>query len=86
MNIKESKELLTGIELVAVTGAKIAKNGIDLSDLTYVLGLIEEFEVLKAAYEGIDQVDDELKELDEKELIELGLQAFSMIKNIKVNL
>lgn len=83
MDIKESIELLNGIELIAVNGAKIAKDGINLSDLAYLVELAKNFEVLKNAYEGIDLIDDEIKELDEKELVELGLKAFSIIKNVK---
>jgi hypothetical protein len=83
MDIKESIELLNGIELIAVNGAKIAKDGINISDLAYLVELAKNFEVLKNAYEGINLIDDEIKELDEKELVELGLKAFSIIKNVK---
>ena len=83
MDIKESIELLNGIELIAVNGAKIAKDGINISDLAHLVELAKNFEVLKDAYVGIDLIDDEVKDLDEKELIELGLKAFSIIKNVK---
>ena len=86
MDIKESKELLEGIEVLAVAGVSIAKDGINISDLAHLVSLAKNFDKLKAAYEGIDLVDDELKELDEKELMELGLLTLNMIKNIKASL
>lgn len=83
MNIKETKELLEGIELIALNGAKIAKDGINISDLAYLVDLAKNFEKLKLAYEGIDLVDDELKDIDEKELIELGVFAFNLVRKVK---
>ena len=82
MEIKETKELLAGIELISVKAGEILKDGIDASDLPKLLELLSNFSVIIEAVKGITEIDDELKELSEQEAIELGLAAYTMIKNI----
>lgn len=84
MNIKESLELLVAVEIVAVSGIEIAKDGIDFSDLSKVIELVKKSEVITAGVKGLDLIDDEIKDLDQAELMQLGLATFSMIKKIIV--
>lgn len=84
MDIKESKELLKGLELVGAAGLKIAKDGKgSVSDLMHVVELVKKFDVLKDAVEGIDKIPAELKDIDEAEIVELGAAAFGLIKALK---
>ena len=82
LGIKESKELLAGIELAAVAGIEIAKDGLDVSDISKALELVKKSDVLIEAVKGIDGIDEEIKDLDQAELIELGTITFSLVKKI----
>ena len=85
-DIKETKELLEGIKLLAISGAKIAKDGIQISDLVHLVDLAKNFEDLKKAYEGMSEIDEEIKDLQEAELMELGVLLFRMLKEVKSEL
>ena len=80
--IKESLELLDGLELVGVAGVKIAKGGLGVEDFAHVVELAKNSDKIVEAGKGLNLVDDEMKDLDEAELLKLGSKAFSMIKNI----
>jgi len=82
MDIKESKELLVGLELVSVTIGDIAKDGIGADDIAKLLPLLSQFQSLIDAVDGIKNIPSEIKDIDQLELIELGTQAYEMIKNI----
>jgi hypothetical protein len=82
VSIKESKELLAGIELLAISGIEIAKDGLDVSDIAKALELIKKIDVILEAVKGIDGLDEEIKDLDQAELIELGTIGFSLVKKI----
>lgn len=82
LGIKESLELIAGIELAAVSGIEIAKDGLGMDDIPKALELIKHSDVLIEAVKGIDQIDDEAKDLDDAELIQLGSKAYAMVKKI----
>lgn len=82
IGIKESLELLKAVELVSVAGVEIAKDGLDASDLEKAYELVKKADVIVEGVKGLDQVDDEVKDLDEQEYIQLGMAAFSLVKNV----
>jgi len=82
LGIKETKELLAGIELVAVSGIEIAKDGLGVDDVPKALELIKKAEVILEAGKGINLIDDELKDLDQAELLELGAISYNLVKKI----
>lgn len=82
MGIKESLEILAAIELLGVSGIEIAKDGINADDISKALDLIKNSDVLVEGVKGINLVDEEIKDLEQEELIQLGLAAFGMIKKI----
>lgn len=81
--MKETLELLAAIELLAVSGIAIAKDGVDASDISKVLELIKKFDVLVEGVKGIDLIDNEVKDIDQMELIALGTALFGTFKAIK---
>lgn len=84
MDIKESKEVLKGLEVVGLAGIAIMKDGkVGVSDLMHIVDLVKKFDVLKDAVEGIKLVGEEIKDLDETEIVELGMATFSLIKTLK---
>lgn len=83
LTVKESKEFLEGLGLLGAKGVAIAKGGLGVDDIPHVVSLAKDFEVLQKAVEGINLVDDELKNLDEAEAIELVACLFGVIKKIR---
>lgn len=82
IGIKESLELFAAIELLAISGIDIAKDGFDMSDISKVLELVKKSDVIISGVKDIDMLDDEVKDLDQAELMQLGVVAFAMIKKI----
>lgn len=80
--IKESKELLNGVELLAVSAKKIAKDGVSLADLPEAIELLKKVDILVEAVKGLESIDEELKDLEQEELVELGLKVFSIVKAV----
>ena len=79
IGIKETKEVLLGLEAVGVK-ASVLKDGFQLADIPVLVGVVSP---LIDALKGINLVDDEIKDLDQAELAELGAAALGTIKKIK---
>ena len=86
VGIEETKEVVKAIEIIAVLGTKTLANGLQLSDFSALGELAKSFSDFKAAIQGISLVDDELKDLDQAELLELGSLVFDMVKKVKAEL
>jgi hypothetical protein len=83
MGIKETKEVLAAIKILSVTGVKTFGDGIQISDLRALSILAKEYKALEDAVKGIDQVDDEIKDIDIMESQELLAAVFDIVKSIK---
>lgn len=81
--MKETLELLAAIELVAVSGIEIAKDGVNAADLPKAIELIKKFDTIVEGAKGLDKLDDEIKDIDQAELIALGSALFTTFKAIK---
>lgn len=79
--IKETKELIAGLAEGAVAGKKltiavkkILENGIGIEDIAHINKLIEaapDMDVINKAVEGADEALEEMKDLDQAEIIEV---------------
>lgn len=86
-DIKNLLELLTAVELLAVTGAKVAKDKeVNKDDLVHVVALAKNFELIANAVKDVDQLDEEMKDLDEAELIAIVSKLFMIVKAVKAEL
>lgn len=83
MDIKNSMEILEAIELLGVSGKKIAKDGVSLADLPEAIELLKKLDVLMAAIKDAELAVDEAKDLDQAELLQLGTKVYGVIKAIK---
>jgi len=88
--IKETTEVLTALLDLSVELAKVFKDGVQVYDSATVLALFSNpvvQEKIKAAYEGVEKVDDELKDLDAMEVLSLvpmaTLKVSELIQAIK---
>lgn len=80
-------ELLSAVEVLAVAGAKIAKDKkVNAEDLPAVIDLIKQLDVVIAGIKDLDKLDEEVKDLDEAELIAIVSKVLIIAKAIKVEL
>ena len=83
--ITQTKELLKGIEVLVEFGAKVAADKkVNAEDLPAVIELAKKFEVLMAAAKDADQIKEELKGLDEAEIVEIIATIYAIAKKFKV--
>lgn len=83
LDIKNIKEVFEALKLIAVSGVKIAKNGVGLEDIKEAVELVKQYEIIEAAIKDINLVVEEAKDLDESESIQLLGLAFDIIKEVK---
>jgi hypothetical protein len=84
MEIKEVKELVKGIELLAVTAAEVMADGkVDSTDLGSAINLLSKSGVIVEAVKGIKEIPAEIKDVDQAELIELGSMLYELIIKVK---
>lgn len=87
MDIKETQELLNAVEVLAVAGAKIAKDKkVNAEDLPAVIDLVKKLDVVLNGIKDLDKLDEEVKDLDEAELIAIVSKVMIIAKTIKAEL
>lgn len=82
--IKETQELLKGIELLLIDVKKVAADGkLNLADLPVAKDLVNQLGELTAAIQGVKEVPAEIKNLSAEELQAVGAQVLAMFAAIK---
>lgn len=75
--IKEIQEFLAGALVLSVTGKKIMADGkIDWADAQHILALHKDVETLVAAFEGLEKIKEEIKDIDAQEALTLVQSLF----------
>ena len=82
-SVKETLEALAALELLSVTAVGILKDGLAADDLPKVLELIKQHQVLIDGFGKMGDIPEEVKDVDQEELIAVGLKVFGTIKSIK---
>jgi hypothetical protein len=83
-DINELLELLDGISVLVNTGVAIgADKQVNASDLTHVVGLLNEVSTIVDAVKGLKELPAEVKDLDQNEVLQLGARVFEMVKDAK---
>ena len=84
MDIKETSELLAGLELVLVSTKKIFADGkVNLADLPAAMALLNKINEITVAIQGADQVPAEIKDLSPEEAQEVVAKLFAVIAAVK---
>lgn len=84
--VKETKEALIALATIGVFVVKRVKDGVDLSDLMALVDKLrdEEFQaIVQAGVDGINLVDDELKDLDLDDYLELAKFIPELVEVLK---
>lgn len=86
MGIKETQEMLAGLNMVSLFVIGRVKDGIDMSDAAAVvekLVMDQEFKsILASAIEGVNKIPAELKDIDLSEALQLGQYEVEQVKKI----
>lgn len=83
VGIKNSLEVVKGLELLAEIAEGVFADGrLDGSDFLVVAAKLKELDIIVDAVQDADEIGKELKDLDEQELIQLGLAAYSLVKKV----
>lgn len=83
-SIKETLEMLDGLGAVAVAVKKIAADGkVNASDLAHVIDLAKKVDVLAAAVDGAGEIVEELKDLDEMEVMTILAKLYEISNKLK---
>ena len=82
--IKESLELLKGLEVLIQDYKKVMADGkVNVQDLAVLGDLMGQLGVLSEAYKGLDLIGKEIKDLDEAEMVQLAVAALALVKSFK---
>lgn len=83
-NVKELKELIIALQIIGVFAKKVAADKkVNLEDLPYLVDLAKQMDEVLAGIDGLGEVDDEIKDIDEAEAMELLGQVLKAVKAIK---
>jgi len=83
VGIKETKELIAGLDVIATTAIKVMDDGkINLSDLAYAMDLFKELNTLIESIKGLSELPTEFKDLDSAEIMDLGADAYALFMKI----
>ena len=81
MNIKETKELFKGCEVIAETLGAVLKDGkVNMADLALLPELAMDFGVFKDAAKDASLILEEMKDLKEEEILEIVMCAYAVAK------
>lgn len=83
LELKETMELVKALELIGVKGKEILKDGIDSNDIVPAIELLKEINVIVEGIKDVKEIGAEMKDLDQEELLQLGMAMFSLYKKIK---
>lgn len=80
---KEIEEVIKALDLVAEFAAKLFADGkVDGNDFVHVVALLQKADVFVDAVKDVKVAGDELKDVDEQELIKLGLAGYALAKKV----
>ncbi len=86
MDIKETLEILEAVKKIAVLGTKTFADGVQISDLGALAELAKDFGTFSEAVKGFELLDDELKDLDQAEIMALTAKVFEIVNAVKEEL
>lgn len=82
-DIKEIQEVIKALDVLASHLAKVFADGkVDGSDFVHVVSLLQNANVFIDAAKDIKDVSKEIKDLDEQELIQLGMAGYALVKKV----
>ena len=82
--IKEIKELVAGVEVMAVAAKEITKDGeLSISDVEPAIEALKKYQVIVEAVKGADQIPAELKDLTLDEMQAIAQLVLDLVAKLK---
>lgn len=82
--IKEIKEMLAAVEVVALAAKKVMKDGkVDFSDAMVIVELGSQLPILLAAIEGMGEVVAEAQDIQADEAVALVGEMYAIAKKVQ---
>lgn len=82
--IQQIMELIAGLKALGLAGRAVMKDGkISVADLAVVPKLLEQQQVLVAAFMGLGELKDEVKNVSGDEAVQIVAALFAAAKEIK---
>ena len=82
--IKEIIELVDGLEVLAIFGAKVVADGkVNHKDLPIVIEFMDKIKSLFSAFDNVPEIVQEIEDLDRAEMIILLKKLLDIAQNIK---
>lgn len=82
--IKELKELLNALEIVAGVAGSVMKDGkVGVDDLSHLVALGVQFQALADGFSDLDEAIAEAKDLDQMEVIELIKEVYEIVQKFE---
>ena len=82
--IKEIIELVDGLEVIAIFGAKVVADGkVNHQDLPIIIEFMNKIKSLFSAFDDVSEIVKEIEDLDRAEMIVLLKKLLYIARNIK---
>ena len=82
--IKEITELLDGLEVLAIFGAKVVADGkVNQKDLPIVMEFMSKIKSLLSAFDNVPEIVQEIEHIDKAEIIILLKKLLDIARNVR---
>lgn len=83
MDTKNINEIFVALSVLSKAAVQITADGkVDVADAKHILELLNEYKAFIAAVEDAKLIVDEAKDIDEQEVVQLGLAAYGLVKDV----
>ena len=83
VQVKETKEVLAAIRLLAVGILQIKKDGISFADAPQIVDVVRKYQVVIDGLKDAKLAVEEIKDLDSVEAAELFAQVMGLVNDVK---
>lgn len=83
LGIKELKEAVRALRVLAVGGASILEEGLEAEDLQDAVAVVKRYDKIVEGFKGLGQVVPEAKDLDMLEITELLAEVKMAVDDVK---
>jgi hypothetical protein len=82
VGIKETKEFINSLGMIAVAVKKISKDGIGIDDLSHIIALAKDMDMLLDGFKDLDKMKDELSSLDQAEVLAIISDLYAQAEKL----
>lgn len=84
VSIKETKEMIAALGELAFLAGQVLKDGkVSMSDASLLPSMVNKYPVLAAGVTDVDKVIEEIKDLDQTEVLDLVVAMYAAVNKFK---